>query len=58
MSNKNEAFDAWAQELLPTGGSRMDQLYTAWYKHDNSELEWQRYYWALRRAFEAGAGSV
>ena len=56
--NKNEAFDSWAAETLEDGTPRYQKLYDSWYKHDNSALEWQQYYWALRKAFEAGQHSV
>lgn len=57
MTTPNPEFDAWVAED-DNGMPRYQRLYNSWYKHDNSELEWQAYYWALRRAFEAGAKSV
>ena len=55
---KTDKFDAWVAELTEDGTPRYQKLYDSWYKHDNSELEWQRYYWSLRKAFEAGEKSV
>jgi len=52
--NKNESFDRWVAEIADDGTPRVEKLYDSWYKHDNSELEWQRYYWSLRKAYEAG----
>lgn len=50
-------FDEWVKQD-DNGIPRYQRLYNAWYKHDNSELEWQSYYYALRRAFEAGTKNV
>ena len=53
----NDKFDQWVAETTEDGTPRYQKLYDSWYKHDNSEIEWQRYYWALRKAFEAGEKS-
>ena len=50
-------FDEWVKQD-DNGMPRYQRLYNAWYKHDNSELEWQAYYYSLRRAFEAGEKNV
>lgn len=51
-------FDDWVAEIMSDGTPRYQKLYDSWYKHDNSALEWQRYYWTLRKAYEAGAQHV
>ena len=51
-------FDEWVAETTEDGVPRYEKLYESWYKHDNSQLEWQRYYWTLRKAWEAGASNV
>lgn len=52
------SFDDWVKELDEQDVPRYQKLYDSWYKHDNSELEWQRYYWTLRKAYEAGTKHV
>lgn len=44
---KNLEFETWAKDHI-------DKLYESWLKQTNSEIEWTRYYWTLRKAFEAG----
>ena len=50
-------FDDWVAEVDESGTARYQKLYDSWYKHDNSQLELERYYWTLRKAWEAGANS-
>ena len=50
-------FDDWAKELVD-GVPRYQKLYDSWYKHDNSQLEWERYYWTLRKCWEDAKKSV
>ena len=52
-------FDEWVAELDDNNVPRYQKLYNHWYNEDNTSLMgWQAYYYALRRAFEAGAKSV
>jgi hypothetical protein len=48
-------FDDWVKEIDDKGIPRYQKLYDSWVKEDTNDiLAWQRYYWSLRKAFEAG----